>query len=141
VSTESVLPPAELQRLMHSGVPLAAAFDIGVEAAGAGTIRVRLPFKPDFLRPGGTVTGPALFALADLALWGVVLTRLGREELAVTTNLTLNFLRKPPPRAVIGEGRLIKLGKRLAYGEVFLYSEGDDEPVAHATGTYSIPPR
>ncbi|MEI7608033.1 MAG: PaaI family thioesterase, partial [Rhodospirillaceae bacterium] len=96
--------------------------------------------RDDFVRPGGTVTGPAMFALADVALYGAVLSLIGRVELAVTTSMTVNFLRRPAPVAVVAEARILKLGKRLAYGEVMLWSEGEPEPVAHVTGTYSIPP-
>jgi acyl-coenzyme A thioesterase PaaI-like protein len=92
------------------------------------------------VRPGGTVAGPALFALADVALYAAVLSRIGPVELAVTTSMTINFLRKPAPRPVIAEARLLQLGRRLAYGEVLLLSDGEADPVAHATGTYSIPP-
>jgi acyl-coenzyme A thioesterase PaaI-like protein len=93
------------------------------------------------LRPGGTISGPSMFALADVALYVAILAQIGPVGLAVTTNMNINFLRKPPPRDLIGETRLIKLGKRLAVGEVALYSVGDPEMVAHATGAYSIPAR
>ena len=112
-----------------------------VEAVGPMTARLRLNFHDGHLRPGGTISGPSMFSLADLALYVAILARLGRVGLAVTTNLNINFLRKPEPRDLIGEARLIKLGKRLAVGEVAIFSEGEGELVAHATGTYSIPPR
>ena len=80
-----------------------------------------------------------MFALSDVALYVAILAQIGKVGLAVTTNLNINFLRKPPPRDLIGEARLIKLGKRLAVGEVGIRSEGEDELVAHAVGTYSIP--
>ncbi|RJF84069.1 PaaI family thioesterase [Azospirillum cavernae] len=130
----------ELDRLIREGVPLVGSFGIVIDSLGAGTIRLRLPYKDDFVRPGGTVTGPAMFGLADVALYGAVLSLIGRVELAVTTSMTINFLRRPPPVAIIAEARILKLGKRLAYGEILIFSEGDPAPVAHATGTYSIPP-
>lgn len=130
----------ELDVLIREGVPLVGNFGILIDSLGAGTIRLRLPYKNDFVRPGGTVTGPAMFGLADVALYGAVLSLIGRVELAVTTSMTINFLRRPPPVAIIAEARILKMGKRLAYGEVLVFSEGDPEPVAHATGTYSIPP-
>ncbi|WP_245636910.1 PaaI family thioesterase [Azospirillum thiophilum] len=130
----------ELADLIREGVPLVGNFGIVVDSLGAGTIRLRLPYKDDFVRPGGTVTGPAMFGLADVALYGAVLSLIGRVELAVTTSMTINFLRRPPPVAIVAEARVLKLGKRLAYGEILLFSEGDPEPVAHVTGTYSIPP-
>lgn len=130
----------ELEELIREGVPLVGSFGIVVDSLGAGTIRLRLPYKDDFVRPGGTVTGPAMFGLADVALYGAVLSLIGRVELAVTTSMTINFLRRPAPVAITADCRILKMGKRLAYGEVLLFSEGDPEPVAHATGTYSIPP-
>ena len=130
----------ELAELICSGVPLVGGMGVIVEAVGEGSVRLRLPYRDDFVRPGGTVTGPALFALADVALYGAVLSLIGRVELAVTTSMTVNFLRRPAPVAVIAEARILKLGKRLAYGEILLWSEGEPDPVAHVTGTYSIPP-
>jgi acyl-coenzyme A thioesterase PaaI-like protein len=79
-------------------------------------------------------------ALADCALYLLILAQLGPVTLAVTTSLNINFLRKPPPKAIVAKGKLLKLGKRLAVGEVTLYSGRDPDPVAHATMTYSIPP-
>ncbi len=130
----------ELANLIRDGVPLVGGMGVIVETVGEGTVRLRLPYREDFVRPGGTVTGPALFALADVALYGAVLSLIGRVELAVTTSMTVNFLRRPAPVAVVAEARILKLGKRLAYGEILLWSDGEHEPVAHVTGTYSIPP-
>ncbi|HLJ64155.1 MAG TPA: PaaI family thioesterase, partial [Stellaceae bacterium] len=101
----------------------------------------RLPYHSDFLRPGGTIGGPLQMALADLAMYAAVMAAAGPVEAAVTTNLTMNFLRKPGPADLLAHARLLKLGKRLAVGEVELYSEGEPDMVAHATVTYSIPPR
>jgi acyl-coenzyme A thioesterase PaaI-like protein len=93
------------------------------------------------LRPGGTVSGPVLMAVADLALYVAILGEIGIVPLAVTTSMTINFLRKPAAaKRVIGVCKLLKMGKSLAVGEVSVYSEGIDEPVAHVVGTYSIPP-
>jgi len=145
---------AEIAALAESSMPWVGMLGFTVEALGRGTCRVRLPQNDEFLRPGGTVSGPALMALADYAMYVAVLSAIGRVELAVTTNLTCNFLRKAPPGAVIAECRLLKLGKRLAYGEATLFAEGDEGPegsegaevgegpgpVAHVTATYSIPP-
>ncbi|WP_207456525.1 PaaI family thioesterase [Azospirillum sp. SYSU D00513] len=136
----SAIPAEELEVMIREGVPLIGNLGVAVESIGAGTVRLRLPYTGDMVRPGGTITGPAMFGLADVALWGAVMSLIGRVELAVTTSATINFLRKPPPVALIADCRILKLGKRLAYGEVLLFSEGDPEPVAHVTGTYSIPP-
>jgi uncharacterized protein (TIGR00369 family) len=110
-----------------------------VEAVGPMTARMRLLYHPRHLRPGGTISGPSMFALADVSLYVAVLAQLGPVALAVTTNLNINFLRKPEPGDLIGEARLLKLGKRLAVGEVLIFSEATEDLVAHATGTYSIP--
>jgi uncharacterized protein (TIGR00369 family) len=132
----------EINELCERSLPWVGMLGFEVEEIGKGTCRVRLPPRAEFLRPGGTVSGPALMSLADYGMYVAVLSAIGRVELAVTTNLTCNFLRRPKPGAVIGDCRLIKLGRRLAYGEVSLYSEGDEDtgPVAHVTATYSIPP-
>lgn len=134
-----MIDASEFETIVREQVP-SAGMGIEVLALGGGAARLRLPYSPEFVRPGGTISGPAQFGLADVTLYGCVLSRIGRVELAVTTSMTVNFLRRPAPAALIAEGRLLKLGKRLAYGEVLLFSEGEDEPVSHAVGTYSIPP-
>ncbi|HRE14004.1 MAG TPA: PaaI family thioesterase [Usitatibacteraceae bacterium] len=111
-----------------------------IEALSDGGATVRHEVGPDELRPGGTVSGPVLMAVADVALYVAILARIGIVPLAVTTSLNVNFLRKPRAgAAVVGTCRLLKTGKSLAVGEVTLFSEGDEAPVAHAVGTYSIP--
>ena len=95
---------------------------------------------PDELRPGGTVSGPVLMSVADVALYVAILGEIGIVPLTVTTSLSINFMRKPPAgRNIVGVCKLMKLGKSLAVGEVTLYSQGNEEPVAHVVGTYSIP--
>jgi uncharacterized protein (TIGR00369 family) len=111
-----------------------------VEEVAARSARLRLKATGRNLRPGGTVSGASLMALADLAIYAALLAEIGLVPLAVTTSLTINFLRKPPLADVIAEARLLKVGKSLAFGEILLYSEGRPEPVAHCTSTYSIPP-
>ncbi len=132
----------EIYELCAQSLPWAVMMGFEIAEIGEGSCRVRLPQRDEFLRPGGTVSGPALMSLADFSMYVAVLSRIGRVELAVTTSLNCNFLRRPKPAAVIADCRLLKLGKRLAYGEVSLYSEGAeaDGPVAHVTATYSIPP-
>lgn len=112
-----------------------------IEALSAGMARVRMETVCGDLRPGGTVSGPAMFTLADCAFYIAVLAVIGREALTVTTNATINFLNKPEPAALICEARILKLGKLLATGDATLFSEGGSRPVAHATLTYAIPPR
>lgn len=112
-----------------------------IDAVGDHSATVRHKIGDDELRPGGTVSGPVLMAVADVALYVAILGEIGIVPLTVTTSLNINFLRKPAPeKDIIGECKLIKLGKSLAVGEVTLYSEGNDDPVAHVVGTYSIPP-
>jgi uncharacterized protein (TIGR00369 family) len=106
-----------------------------------GLATVKLEARDHHLRPGGTVSGPSMFSLADLAAYVAILGHIGPVALAVTTNLNINFLRKPPAGDLIGTCRILKLGKRLAVTEVSINSGGDPDPVAHATATYSIPPR
>jgi uncharacterized protein (TIGR00369 family) len=112
-----------------------------IEEVGAMRARLRMIYHPSQLRMGGTISGPSIFALADVALYVAILAQIGRVGLAVTTNLNINFLAKPAPRDLIGEALLIKLGKRLAVGEVRVVSAGEETLLAHAVGTYSIPPR
>jgi uncharacterized protein (TIGR00369 family) len=111
-----------------------------IERADGETCRLRQRYSDSMLRPGGTISGPTLMALADCAMYVVVLSAIGPVALAVTTNLSINFLRKGVPgHDVIAEARLLKLGKRLAVGEVVLLSASSPDPIAHVTTTYSIP--
>lgn len=112
-----------------------------VQSVGARAAVVRRAIGNDDLRPGGTVSGPVLMGIADVALYVAILGEIGIVPLTVTTSLTVNFLRKPAAgHDVVGDCRLLKVGRALVVGEVLLYSEGVPEPVAHAVGTYSIPP-
>jgi uncharacterized protein (TIGR00369 family) len=110
-----------------------------VEETRHGFARMRMLFGDHLLRPGGTISGPSMFALADVAMYAAVLASAGPVAHAVTTNLNINFLRKPGQRDMIGEARILKLGKRLAVGEIALHSDGESELAAHATATYSLP--
>jgi uncharacterized protein (TIGR00369 family) len=134
--------PAAFTALTRKTTPLAELLDFRTEMLGEGTARMRVPFRPEFTRNGGTVSGPVLMALADYAMYGAVMTVVPDGDKSVTSSLNCNFLRRPAARDVIAEAELIRCGKRLAYGEVMLYSDGDPaEPVAHVTATYSIPPQ
>lgn len=132
----------EIDDLCDRDLPWVRQMGLSVEEVGEGTCRVRLPHRDQNLRPGGTVSGPAMMGLSDYAMYVGVLSVIGRVELAVTTNLSINFLRRPKPVDILADCRMIKVGRRLAYGEVYLYSAGseDEGPVAHVTSTYSIPP-
>jgi acyl-coenzyme A thioesterase PaaI-like protein len=112
-----------------------------VEAVGPGIATIRHAIGSDELRPGGTVSGPVLMAVADVAMYVAIMGRIGLVTMTVTASFTINFLRKPSAeRDIVGECRLLKCGRSLAVGEVTLYSDGEPEPVAHAVGTYAIPP-
>ena len=118
------------------------AEEFAVARADEAGVALRLKVSDKHLRPGGTVSGPAIFALADVAMYLAVLSRIGPVALAVTTNCAVDFLRKPEAgRDLLAEARLLKLGRRLAVGDVLVFSEGMEEPVARAGLTYSIPPR
>ena len=104
-------------------------------------LTVRLLVQEEHLRPGGTVSGPSMFALADVAMYLAVLARLGPIALAVTTNCSIDFMRKPAAGVdLIAQARVLKMGRVLAVGDVLMFSEGQVSPVARASLTYSIPP-
>lgn len=126
---------AEFPQIAHDGPTYA------LEAVGYGTARMRLLRHDRHLRPGGTISGPAMMALADVALYVALLGAIGPVKLAVTTNLSINFLSRPEPRDVIAQCRYLKIGRSLAVGEAELFSDGGGAPVAHVVATYSIPPR
>jgi uncharacterized protein (TIGR00369 family) len=138
----SRISESELEELIDRELPWVRQMGMTVEEMGEGRCRVRLPYKEEYLRPGGTVAGPAMMGLADYAIYVGVLSAIGQVALAVTTNLSINFLRRPPPGDVVADCRMIKVGRRLAYGEAFLYAADAEAqgPVAHVTATYSIPP-
>jgi uncharacterized protein (TIGR00369 family) len=131
----------EIAKLLHAEFPQAFYPGCGhsIERVGHGDVRVRWTFEEGSLRPGGTVSGPTMMELADFAMYVAVFSAIGPQPLAVTTNLNINFLRKPSRGDLIADARLMKVGKRLAVGEVSIFSEGSDDPVAHVTATYSIP--
>jgi len=132
----------DLERFLTAEFPQVfhPASGLSIEAVWDGGGRVRQAYSDGSVRPGGTISGPTMMALADFAMYVAVLAAIGPVPLAVTTNLNINFLRKPARCDLVAEARLLKLGKRLAVGEVTIRSDGEAEPVAHATSTYSIPP-
>jgi uncharacterized protein (TIGR00369 family) len=131
----------DIAKLLHEVFPQAFFPGCGLtlERVDYGDVRVRRAFHEDHLRPGGTVSGPTMMELADFAMYVAVFSAIGNQPLAVTTNLNINFLRKPGATDLIADAKLMKVGKRLAVGEVTLYLDGSDDPVAHVTATYSIP--
>jgi len=138
---KSAMSVAALHRFLATEFPQVFHTDCGlsIEEVWQGGGRVRQAYHARFIRPGGTISGPTMMALADFAVYVGVLASIGPVPLAVTINLNINFLRKPAARDLIAECRLLKLGKRLAVGEVTIRSDGTDEPVAHVTSSYSIP--
>jgi len=132
---------ADLERFLHVEFPQAfSGGDISIESADGVSCLLRQRYSDQMLRPGGTISGPTLMALADFAMYVVLLSAIGPVGLAVTTNLSINFLRKGQPgQDVSAAARLLKLGKRLAVGEVSLLSGTSPDPIAHAISTYSIP--
>ena len=131
----------QIADLLHKEFPQAFYPGCGhtIDRVDYGDVRVRWAFDEANLRPGGTVSGPTMMELADFAMYVAVFSAIGPQPLAVTTNLSINFLRKPGRADLIADANLLKIGKRLAVGEVTIYSDGSDEPVAHVTATYSIP--
>lgn len=115
--------------------------DFAIEELGEKRIRIRLLVADRHLRPGGTVSGPSIFALADVSVYLALLAMIGPRALAVTTSCSMDFMRKPQAgRDLIAECRLLKVGRVLAVGEVLVFSDGGEAPVARASLTYSIPP-
>ena len=139
-STDAKIYAEEFLEIARDGVPLVGQLGISIEGWEAGKVRVRLPYSDLIRRPGGTICGPALMGLADVALYGVVMSLIGRAEFAVTTDLAFHFLSKPKPLDLIADGRILKLGRRLAIGEVMIYSDGKVQPICQASGSYAIPP-
>jgi len=136
------LSAEDVERLLKAEFPQAFHPQSGltIEEVWHGGCRVRQAFQDGFIRPGGTISGPTMMALADFSFYVALLATIGPEPLAVTTNLNINFLRKPAQRDLVAAARILKLGQRLAVMEVELFSDGMEEPVAHVTATYSIPP-
>lgn len=139
--TKAKMTVAELEEFLHREFPQAfSGGEILIESADGASSLLRQPYSEQMLRPGGTVSGPTLMALADFAMYVVLLSAIGPVGLAVTTSLNINFLRKGQPgQDVMAAARLLKLGKRLAVGEVLLLSGTSPDPIAHVTSTYSIP--
>lgn len=129
---------AELKELLKQTYPQSAG--IGeIESLGARSARARHKFSDADLRPGGTVSGPVMMALADFTFYAALLASIGVKPLAVTTGLNINFLRKPTAADLIAEAEILRLGRRLAIGDVKIFSDGQPRPVAHAMVTYSLP--
>lgn len=128
----------EFTALIDAELPWAVDSGMQLESIEEGKVVMKLPYDHRSTRPGGSISGPHMMMLADASMYAVVLSLIGEVKLAVTTSFNINFLRKPSESDLIAEGKIIKLGRRLAVLEVSVFS--NDDIVAHATGTYSIPP-
>ncbi len=139
----AVMTVEALEKLLADEFPQAfhAGSGLTIEELWQGGCRVRQGYRDNFIRPGGTISGPTMMTLADFTFYVALLGAIGPQPLAVTTSLNINFLRKPEQRDLIAGARILKLGQRLAVMEVEIFSDGVEEPVAHVTSTYSIPPR
>ena len=137
----AIMTVEQLTQALHAEFPQMFNSDGGfvIEEVWHGGCRMRKVYHRTSLRPGGTLSGTTMMELADVGMYVAVLASIGWVPLAVTTNLNINFLRKPAQRDLLAEVRLVKLGKRLAVGDISIKSEGEEELVAHATATYSIP--
>ncbi len=140
-TAESRISFEQVRELTTRELPWADDAGLRVEGLGYGTARVRLPFTDRNLRPGGTISGPAMITLADYALYIGALAAIGPEALAVTSQLSMNFLRKPRPEDLLADARMVRVGRRLVYGEVYVIPATDTagEPVAHLTGSLIRP--
>lgn len=130
---------ADIDRLMHDAVPQSLDLGISVEAITPEGAVARYTIDPRGLRPGGTISGPVMFALADTAMYAAVLARLDDGLMAVTSEMSLRFLRRPPPADLLGRAEIVRFGRRQVVMEVRVYSEGDPNPVALMVGTYALP--
>lgn len=138
---QSRISVAEFEAIAAEKLPFVDMLGMQIDSIDADGVTMRARYNPDQLRPGGTIAGPVMMGLADCAVYVLVLSHIGPVELAVTTNLSINFLRKPEPGDLLARAGMLKLGSRLAVAEVSMYSElNQNDVVAHATATYSIPP-
>lgn len=136
-----VVPADEMMAFLAEVFPQVDGM-FGIDRLDEELLVMRLHAHERHLRPGGTVSGPAMFSLVDVAAYVATMARVGREALAVTTHCSIDFMRKPKAGAdILAEARMLKLGKALSVTDVLLFSEGEAEPVAHASLTYSIPPK
>lgn len=136
-----VMTADELEAFNREHFPQVDHLGLKVEQVDDTSIIISMTTQERHLRPGGTVSGPTMMELADAAMYLLLLAQIGPVALAVTTSLNINFLRKPEPGRMLAKGRILKLGKALAVGEFSLFANGGEEPVAHVTATYSIPPK
>lgn len=130
----------EFNDIVRAELPWAHEIGMHADIIGEGSAVLRLPYRESMLRPGGVISGPTIMGLADASMYAALLSLIGKIKMAVTSNFSVNFLYGAQAVDLLAESRVLKLGKRLAVMEVTVHSAGREEPVAHATGTYSIPP-
>jgi uncharacterized protein (TIGR00369 family) len=136
---EPLITVDDFHRLIAEEAPFAVWLALKAEKIGHGTATLRLPYNEGHLRPGGVINGPAIMAVADYCMYALVLSIDPRGHGAVTTSMTMNFLRKTTGRDLLAEGRVIRSGRSLAFMETTVYADGEADPVAHVTGTYAFP--
>lgn len=136
---QSLLSAEQVQSIIRDALPEAETSQVSVELVADGAARVRVPFSPRMLRPGGRVSGPTLFAAIDTAMYAVVLGHIGEQRMAVTSDMSLHFLRACAPRDIVADAQILRLGRRLAVISVSVGADGDP-PAVHATGSYALPP-
>ena len=136
-----MMDAAGIRAFLAEHYPRALDFPIDIAEPDGDTLLVTLHPTTDMLRPGNTISGPTLMTLADVAMYYLVLAKLGPVALAVTTSMHIDFLRRAELASVVAKAELLKLGKTLAVGRVTITTVGDPRPIAHASLTYSLPPR
>lgn len=129
----------EFTQLVRDHMQVGRAFDFKVEEMRRGFARIRLETSEAFRRPGGTTSGPTLFTLADMTLWAAVLTEIGLEAMAVTSDMSIHFLRRPRLEALICEASILKCGRKLVHGDIRISLASEPGVVCHATGSYARP--
>lgn len=134
------LQAKQVQKLIRSWIPMAEDIDLRVEELTQNAALIRIPFDEKNKRPGGSVSGPVLMAAGDTAMYAAILGAMGEVAMAVTSNLNINFMQRPGEVDILAEGKILKLGKRIAYCEVEIYTSESRDLVAHVTGSYALPP-
>ena len=139
-----VLSASDIEKRIREWVPMAEDINLKIEEVKEGYARIRIPFQSKCIRPGGSISGPVMMTAGDTAMYAAILGTVsgsdGEVAMAVTSNLNINFLQRPAQKDLIAEASILKLGKRIAFCEVGITSEGSEELVAHVTGSYSLPP-
>ena len=137
ITSHSLISLNDFIELLDAHHPFARFLGIEIKEIGFGTATLALPPNPDFQRLGGIIAGPMLMGLADLAMYAAVVGATGNPE-AVTSSLTMNFLRKSPSSVILAHAKVLKTG-RLCAGEVSLTAQGSSELIAHSVSTWSLP--